>query len=134
MITKWEELMMPVTSRQPRRLIDAELGQVLALAKDADSVELKLAVPDASAARPSPHWAWAPWKPRSGRCTSSTPPTQGFQVASETRAFLSGQGVDSSAGSRPRSRRRWSTLLRIGKLSPQRSRPMGRLTAGGDER
>jgi hypothetical protein len=94
MITKWEELMMPVTSRQPRRLIDAELEQVLALAKDADSVELNLAVPDASAARPSPHWAWAPWKPRSGRCTSSTPPTQGSQVASETRAFLSGQGVD----------------------------------------
>ena len=93
MITKWEELMMPVTSRQPRRLIDAELGQVLALAKDADSVELKLAVPDASAARPSPHWAWAPWKPRSGRCTSSTPPSQGFQVASETRAFLSGRAL-----------------------------------------
>jgi len=60
MITKWEELMMPVTSRQPRRLIDAELGQVLALAKDADNVELKLAAPDASATRPSSHWAWGP--------------------------------------------------------------------------
>jgi hypothetical protein len=75
MITKWEEPMMPVTSTQPRRLIDAELEQVLALAKDNKGIELKLAVPDSSAARPSPHWAWAPWKPRSGRCTSSTPRT-----------------------------------------------------------
>jgi hypothetical protein len=38
--------MMPTTSRQPRRLTDAELEQVLALTKDADSVELKLTVPD----------------------------------------------------------------------------------------
>jgi hypothetical protein len=38
--------MMPATSRQPRRLTDAELEQVLALTKDADSVELKLTVPD----------------------------------------------------------------------------------------
>jgi hypothetical protein len=39
--------MMPATSRQPRRLTDAELKQLLALTKDADSVELKLTVPDA---------------------------------------------------------------------------------------
>jgi uncharacterized protein YjbK len=38
--------MMPATSRQPRRLTDAELKQLLALTKDADSVELKLTVPD----------------------------------------------------------------------------------------
>jgi hypothetical protein len=37
---------MPTTSRQPRRLTDAELEQLLALTKDADSVELKLTVPD----------------------------------------------------------------------------------------
>jgi hypothetical protein len=37
---------MPATTRQPRRLTDAQLREVLALAKDADSVELKLTVPD----------------------------------------------------------------------------------------
>jgi hypothetical protein len=37
---------MPDTSKPPRRLSDAELGQVLELTKDADSVELKLTVPD----------------------------------------------------------------------------------------
>jgi hypothetical protein len=40
------DLTMPTTSRQPRRLTDAELEQLLALTKDADSVELKLTVPD----------------------------------------------------------------------------------------
>jgi hypothetical protein len=38
---------MPAASKRPRRLSDAELHQVLALARDADSVELKLTVPDA---------------------------------------------------------------------------------------
>jgi hypothetical protein len=37
---------MPDTSKPPRRLSDAELGQLLELTKDADSVELKLTVPD----------------------------------------------------------------------------------------
>lgn len=38
---------MPVTSEEaPARLTDAQVGEVLALAKDADSVELKLTVPD----------------------------------------------------------------------------------------
>ena len=37
---------MPATKQRPRRLSDAELGQLLALTKDADSVELKLTVPD----------------------------------------------------------------------------------------
>jgi hypothetical protein len=37
---------MPVTSESPTRLTDAQVGEVLALAKDADSVELKLTVPD----------------------------------------------------------------------------------------
>jgi hypothetical protein len=37
---------MPAASKRPRRLSDAELHQVLALARDADSVELKLTVPD----------------------------------------------------------------------------------------
>jgi hypothetical protein len=37
---------MPTTSRQPRRLTDAEFEQLLALTKHADSVELKLTVPD----------------------------------------------------------------------------------------
>jgi hypothetical protein len=37
---------MPATSKRPRRLSDAELQQLLALTRDADSVELKLTVPD----------------------------------------------------------------------------------------
>jgi hypothetical protein len=37
---------MPATARRTRRLSDADLQQLLALAKDADSVELKLTVPD----------------------------------------------------------------------------------------
>jgi hypothetical protein len=37
---------MPAASKRPRRLSDAELQQALALARDADSVELKLTVPD----------------------------------------------------------------------------------------
>jgi hypothetical protein len=41
-----KDLTMPTTSRRPRRLTDAELEQLLALTKDADSVELKLTVPD----------------------------------------------------------------------------------------
>jgi hypothetical protein len=38
---------MPATTRQSRRLTDTQLQEVLALARDADSVELKLTVPDA---------------------------------------------------------------------------------------
>jgi hypothetical protein len=41
-----KDLTMPTTSRQPRRLTDAQLEQLLALTKHADSVELKLTVPD----------------------------------------------------------------------------------------
>jgi hypothetical protein len=41
-----KDLTMPTTSRQPRRLTDAEFEQLLALTKHADSVELKLTVPD----------------------------------------------------------------------------------------
>jgi hypothetical protein len=37
---------MPQTSRPPRRLSDAQLEQLLELTRDADSVELKLTVPD----------------------------------------------------------------------------------------
>jgi hypothetical protein len=37
---------MPQASRRPRRLTDAELEQLLELTRDADSVELKLTVPD----------------------------------------------------------------------------------------
>ena len=38
---------MSVTSDEPAaRLTDAQVGEVLALAKDADSVELKMTVPD----------------------------------------------------------------------------------------
>ena len=37
---------MSVTSESSNRLTDAQVGEVLALAKDADSVELKLTVPD----------------------------------------------------------------------------------------
>ena len=38
---------MPATSEEtPARLTDAQVGEVLALARDADSVELKLTVPD----------------------------------------------------------------------------------------
>jgi hypothetical protein len=37
---------MPAPSRRPRRLSDAELQQLLTLTRDADSVELKLTVPD----------------------------------------------------------------------------------------
>ena len=37
---------MPATKQRPRRLSDAELGQLLALTTNADSVELKLTVPD----------------------------------------------------------------------------------------
>jgi hypothetical protein len=38
---------MPATRRRPRRLSDAQLEQLLELTKGADSVELKLTVPDA---------------------------------------------------------------------------------------
>jgi hypothetical protein len=38
---------MPATTRRPRRLTDAQLQEVLALTAHADSVELKLTVPDA---------------------------------------------------------------------------------------
>jgi hypothetical protein len=41
-----KDLTMPTTRRQPRRLTDTELEQLLALTKHADSVELKLTVPD----------------------------------------------------------------------------------------
>jgi hypothetical protein len=41
-----KDLTMPTTSRRPRRLTDAQLEQLLALTKHADSVELKLTVPD----------------------------------------------------------------------------------------
>jgi hypothetical protein len=37
---------MPVTSKRPRRLSDADLERLLSLIKGADSVELKLTVPD----------------------------------------------------------------------------------------
>jgi hypothetical protein len=37
---------MPAATRQPRRLTDAQLQEVLALTRRADSVELKLTVPD----------------------------------------------------------------------------------------
>jgi hypothetical protein len=37
---------MPATGKRSRRLSDADLQQLLALTKDADSVELKLTVPD----------------------------------------------------------------------------------------
>jgi hypothetical protein len=37
---------MPATKQRPRRLSDAQLEQLLALTADADSVELKLTVPD----------------------------------------------------------------------------------------
>jgi hypothetical protein len=37
---------MPQASKRPRRLSDAELEQLLELTRDADSVELKLTVPD----------------------------------------------------------------------------------------
>jgi hypothetical protein len=37
---------MPVSSKRPRRLSDADLERLLPLIKDADSVELKLTVPD----------------------------------------------------------------------------------------
>jgi hypothetical protein len=37
---------MPATTRQPRQLTDAQLEEVLALTRGADSVELKLTVPD----------------------------------------------------------------------------------------
>ena len=37
---------MPATKQQPRRLSDAQLEQLLALTADADSVELKLTMPD----------------------------------------------------------------------------------------
>ena len=39
---------MPATSRQPRRLSDEDLQQVLTLLKGADSAELKLTVPDSA--------------------------------------------------------------------------------------
>ena len=38
---------MPATARRPRRLTDAQLQEMLDLASHADSVELKLTVPDA---------------------------------------------------------------------------------------
>jgi hypothetical protein len=37
---------MPAAARQPRRLTDAQLQEVLTLTTRADSVELKLTVPD----------------------------------------------------------------------------------------
>ena len=58
-------------SSEAPRLSDTQLAEVLALTKDADSVELKLTVPD--------------------------PERRAMvQVAAELRAFLSGKGVDLS--------------------------------------
>jgi hypothetical protein len=46
--TTREDAIMPTTGRLPRRLSDEDLQKMLALTKDADSVELKLTVPDAN--------------------------------------------------------------------------------------
>ena len=65
---------MPATKQRPRRLSDAELGQLLALTTDADSVELKLTVPDSERRSTVTALGMDPSTPRFARSTSSTPP------------------------------------------------------------
>ena len=65
----------PLTS-QRLELTDAQVGEVLALARDADSVELKMTVPETPTGGRRPRRSGSTRsKRRSGRCTSSTPPT-----------------------------------------------------------
>ena len=78
---------MPVTSDQPSsRLTDAQVGEVLALVKGADSVELKLTVPDSGAPGGRRRWASTRSTRRSGRCTSSIPPTWRWTATGRVRA------------------------------------------------
>ena len=56
-------------------LITDDLVAVLALIGDADSVELKLTVPESAQRSTTRRWRWTRSRPRSARCSSSTPRT-----------------------------------------------------------
>ena len=58
-----------------RVLSEAQLQELLGLTKQADTVELKLTVPDANQRSAVLRSAWTRSRPRSGRWSSSTPPT-----------------------------------------------------------
>ena len=95
---------MSVTSDEPAaRLTDAQVGEVLALARDADSVELKMTVPDSYRRQAAASLGSTRSTPRSGRCTSSTPPTwlsTGVGVVARARR-VQGRGDDSVVKLRP---------------------------------
>jgi len=66
---------MAVTSKQPKRLSEADLQRLLALLHGADSTELKLTVPDSEQRSAVAALGMDRWMPRSARSISSTPPT-----------------------------------------------------------
>jgi hypothetical protein len=113
---------MPATSKQPRQLSDADLQQLLELTKGADSVELKLKVPDSERRSTVTALGMDPLDARSARSTSSTPDLVSNREAirklfsKEQRAFFTahapeGIGLDDLTMLGP------ITLLKL-KLSP----------------
>jgi hypothetical protein len=53
-------------------LTDEQLGELLELMADADSVELKVTVPESDQYSAPRRSGWTRWKHKSGRSTSST--------------------------------------------------------------
>jgi hypothetical protein len=88
---------MPATSKQPRRLSDADLQQLLELTKGADSVELKLTVPDSERRSTVASLGMDPRTLRSARCSSSTPRT----CASTRAAWSCGPAGSRAAATSP---------------------------------
>jgi hypothetical protein len=83
----------PSAARQPRRLTDAQLEEMAALTRHADSVELKLTVPDSErrstvAAMPGGYGCSASFKGALG------PGDAVKRVAAGGRAYLAERGVD----------------------------------------
>ena len=64
------------STSSPRAAISGEeLGRMLALMKDSDSVELKVTVPESEQRSAASRSGWTRSRRRSARSTSSTPPT-----------------------------------------------------------
>jgi hypothetical protein len=94
------ELSMPATARRPRRLTDAQLQEMLDLASHADSVELKLTVPDAEGRSTVNALGMDPLDAQIRQVFFLDTPT----CASTTTAWSSGP-----AGSRAAATTRWSS-------------------------
>ena len=63
---------MAATRGNDRRLSDEQLGELITLLKDVDTVELKLTVPQADQRAVVTGSRSTPSRRRSGRCSSST--------------------------------------------------------------